>query len=64
MKKILKIKNLIDTPSKTLSFDGDLNFIQLHYRLILHQRLSKFYTICNGSNLTVFDEVSNDNKII
>jgi hypothetical protein len=26
-------------------------------------RLSKFYTICNGFNLTVFDEVSNDNEI-
>jgi hypothetical protein len=31
--------------------------------LILHQGLSKFYIIYNGYNLTVFDEVSNDNEI-
>jgi hypothetical protein len=31
--------------------------------LILYQRLTKFYTICNDFNLTVFGEVSNDNEI-
>jgi hypothetical protein len=36
---------------------------KFHYRLIHHQRLSKFYIIYNGSNLTVFDGVSNDNEI-
>jgi hypothetical protein len=30
--------------------DGDSNFIQFHYRLILHQGPSKFYIIYNGSN--------------
>jgi hypothetical protein len=37
--------------------------MQFYYRLILHQRLLKFYTICKGFNLTVFDGVSNDNEI-
>jgi hypothetical protein len=32
--------------------------------LILYQEPSKFYIICNGYNLTVFDGLSNDNKII
>jgi hypothetical protein len=31
--------------------------------LIVHQRPSNFHIICNGSNLTVFDELLNDNKI-
>jgi hypothetical protein len=31
--------------------------------LILHQEPSKFYTTCNGYNLTVFDGQSNDNEI-
>jgi hypothetical protein len=46
-----------------LLIDGDSNFIQFHYCLILHQGLSKFYIICNSYNLTVFDKLSNDNKI-
>jgi hypothetical protein len=36
------------------------NFMQFHYRLIVHQRPSNFYVIYNGSNLTVFDGLSND----
>jgi hypothetical protein len=31
--------------------------------LIVHQKTSNFHIICNGSNLTVFDGLSNDNKI-
>jgi hypothetical protein len=37
--------------------------MQFHYCLIVHQRLSKFYAICNSSDLTVFDGLSNDNEI-
>jgi hypothetical protein len=44
--------------------DGDSNFMQFHYRLILHQGPSKFYIIYNSYNLTVFDGLSNDNEII
>jgi hypothetical protein len=29
-----------------------------------YERLSKFYIIYNGSNLTVFDEILNDNEIV
>jgi hypothetical protein len=39
------------------------NFMQFHYRLIVHQRLSNFHIIYNGSNLMVFDGLSNDNEI-
>jgi hypothetical protein len=46
-----------------LWIDGHLNFIQFNYRLIVHQRPSNFHIICNGSNLTVFDGLSNDNEI-
>jgi hypothetical protein len=42
---------------------GHLNFMQFHYRLIVHQRPSNFHVICNDFNLTVFDRLSNDNKI-
>jgi hypothetical protein len=38
--------------------------MQFHYRLILHQGLSKLYIIYYGYNLTIFDRLSNDNKII
>jgi hypothetical protein len=37
------------------------NFINY---LLVHQRLSKHYALYNGFNLTVFDELSNDNEII
>jgi hypothetical protein len=37
--------------------------VVVHYRLILHQGPSKFYTICNGYNLMVFDGLSDDNEI-
>jgi hypothetical protein len=37
--------------------------MQFHYRLILNQGPTKIYTICNGYNLTVFDELSNDTNI-
>jgi hypothetical protein len=46
-----------------LWIDSYSNFIQFHYRLIIHQKSSNFHAICNGFNLTVFDELSNDNKI-
>jgi hypothetical protein len=47
----------------TLWIDGHSNFMQFHYRLIVHQRLSNFHAIFKGFNLTVFDELSNNNKI-
>jgi hypothetical protein len=31
--------------------------------LIFHQKLSKFYIICNGCNLTVFGGVLKNNEI-
>jgi hypothetical protein len=31
--------------------------------LIVHQRSSKIYIICNDSNLKVFDGLSNGNEI-
>jgi hypothetical protein len=37
--------------------------MQFQYRLIVHQRPSNFYIICNGSKLMVFDGLSNDNEI-
>jgi hypothetical protein len=46
-----------------LYIDGDLNFMQFHYCLLAHQSPSKYYTICIGSNLTVFDGPSNDNEM-
>jgi DAD family len=42
---------------------GHSNFIQFHYRLIVHQRPSNFHIIYNGFKLTVFDELSNDNEM-
>jgi hypothetical protein len=45
-----------------LLIDGHPNFMQFHYRLIVHQRLSNFHVIYNDSNLTVFDGLSNDNE--
>jgi hypothetical protein len=45
-----------------LKIDGDSNFIQFHYHLILHQGPAKFYTIYNNYNLMVFDGLSNDNE--
>jgi hypothetical protein len=43
---------------------GHLNFMKFHYRLIVRQRPSNFHIICNGSNLTVFDGLSNNNEIV
>jgi hypothetical protein len=40
-----------------------IQIMQFHYRLILDQGPSKFYIICNGYNLTVFDGLLNDNEI-
>jgi hypothetical protein len=34
-----------------------------HYRLIVYQRPLNFHKIYKGSNLTVFDELLNDNEI-
>jgi hypothetical protein len=44
--------------------DSVFNFMQFHYCLIVHQRPSKLYIIYNGSNLTIFDGLPNDNEII
>jgi hypothetical protein len=46
-----------------LYINGDSNFIQFYYRLILHQGPSKIYTNYNSYNLTIFDGQSNDNEI-
>jgi hypothetical protein len=46
-----------------LYIDGDSNFIQFYYRLILHQGSLKFYIIYNSYNLMIFDGLSNDNEI-
>jgi hypothetical protein len=43
--------------------EGHSNFMQFHYYLIVQQRPSNFYVICNGYNLTVFDGLSNNNEI-
>jgi hypothetical protein len=32
--------------------------------LLVYQRPSKYYTLYNSSNLMMFDELSNDDKII
>jgi hypothetical protein len=61
-KKNLKMNFFIDVLFY-LWIDGHSNFIQFHYRLIVHQRPSNFHAIYNGSNLTVFDKLSNDNEI-
>jgi hypothetical protein len=37
--------------------------MQFQYRLLVHQRPSNFNAICNGSNLTIFYGLSNDNEI-
>jgi hypothetical protein len=58
-----KNKNIFIDVFFYLWIDGYLNFMQFHYRLIVHQRPSNFHIICNGSNLTVFDGLSNDNEI-
>jgi hypothetical protein len=63
-KKILKMEKKFIDVLFYLWIDGHSNFIQFHYRLIVHQRPSNFYIICNSSNLTVFDGLSNDNEII
>jgi hypothetical protein len=38
--------------------------MQFHYRLIVHQKPSNFHIMYNGFKLTVFDGLSNDNKIV
>jgi hypothetical protein len=64
MTKIIIIeKNLIDT-FFYLYIDVNSNFMQFHYCLLVHQILSKCYVLYNGSKLTVFDGLSNDNEII
>jgi DAD family len=47
-----------------LWIDVHSNFMQFHYRLIVHQRPSNFHIIYNGYNSTVFDALSNDNEIV
>jgi hypothetical protein len=50
-----------------LWIEGHSNFIQFHYRLIVHlivhQTPLNFYVIYNGFNLTTFNELSNDDEI-
>jgi hypothetical protein len=55
-------KKLIDV-SFYLYIDGHSNFMEFHYRLIVHQKPSNFHVIYNGFNLTVLDGLSNDNEI-
>jgi hypothetical protein len=38
--------------------------MQFYYCLLVHINHQKYYIIYNSFNLTVFDELSNDNKII
>jgi hypothetical protein len=61
-KNILKMKKNIDV-FFYLWIKGHSNFMQFHYRLIVHQRPSNFYAIYNDLNLMVFDGLSNNNKI-
>jgi hypothetical protein len=52
-----------------LYIDGHSNFMQFHYRLIVHQRLSISLSFDSPSKtvnlepLQVFDGLSNDNEI-
>jgi hypothetical protein len=46
-----------------LYIDGQINFMQFHYHLIVYQRPLNFHTIYNDFNLTIFDELSNNNEI-
>jgi hypothetical protein len=62
-KQILKMKKKIIYALFYLYIHGYSNFMQFHYRLIVHQRPSNFHVIYNSSNLTVFDGLSNDNEI-
>jgi hypothetical protein len=48
----------------SLYIDVDLYFMQFYYHFLVDQRPLKCYVIYNGFNLTVFDGLSNDNKII
>jgi hypothetical protein len=44
-----------------LYIDGDLNLMQFHYRLIVHQRLSNYNHCKLYKILIVIDGASNDN---
>jgi hypothetical protein len=46
-----------------LWIDDDLNFIQYHYRLIVHQKLSNYNRCKLYKILIVLDEISNNNQI-
>jgi hypothetical protein len=62
-KEILKIEKKFIDVFFYLWIESYSNFIQFYYHLIVHQRLSNFYAIYNGSNLTVFDGLSNYTEI-
>jgi hypothetical protein len=62
-KKNLKNGNFFIDVLFYLWINDHANFMQFHYHLIVHQRPSNFHAICNGSNLTVFDGLSNYNEI-
>jgi hypothetical protein len=46
-----------------LSIDGNSNFMQFHYRLIVHQILLNWNRWKLHENLMIFDGPSNDNEI-
>jgi hypothetical protein len=46
-----------------LYIDGDSNFMQFYYRLIVHQRLPNYNCYELYKILMVLDGVSNDNEI-
>jgi hypothetical protein len=47
-----------------LQIDGNSNFIQFHYRLIVHQRPLNWNRYKLHKNLMIFDGSSNDNEIV
>jgi hypothetical protein len=59
----LKNKNFFIDIFFYLWIDGDSNFIQLHYRLMVHQKLLNWYHFKLGNILMVFNGLANDNEI-
>jgi hypothetical protein len=62
-RKNLKLEKKIIDMFFYLWIDRVSKFMQFYYSLIVYKRPSRFHTICNGSNLTVFDGLLNDNEI-
>jgi hypothetical protein len=61
-KKILKIEKK-NYRCVLLPMDSHSNFIQFHYRLIVHQRPLNWNCCKLHEKLMVFDGLSNDNEI-